>query len=110
MSLPLQRLVRIGLTAPDMILRSANFRHPLERQWLTVPRGVDNRTALIVANRLDCPHPGGSVVVPPMGFPHWDITTMVPRNTAMGAVFTGFLDLAVTRQKRIIPKVDLIAN
>ena len=100
----------LGVGGADMILWSANFRNPLERQWLTVPRGVDNRTALIVANRLDCPHPGGSVVVPPTGFPHWDITRMAPRNTAMGAVFTAFLDLAVARQKQVIPKVDLIAN
>ena len=100
----------LGVGGADMILWSANFRNPLERQWLTVPRGVDNRTALLVANRLDCPYPGGSVVVPPTGFPHWDITRMIPRNTAMGAVFTAFLDLAVTRQKQVIPKVDLIAN
>ena len=100
----------LGVGGADMILWAANFRDPLERQWLTVPRGVDNRTALIVANRLDCPHPGGSVVVPPTGFPHWDITRMAPRNTAMGAVFTAFLDLAVARQKQVIPKVDLIAN
>ena len=29
----------LGVGAADMILWSANFRNPLERQWLTVPRG-----------------------------------------------------------------------
>jgi hypothetical protein len=49
-------------------------------------------------------------VVPPTGFPLWDINQAAPRSLAMGAVMPMFVDLAVCRQKQMIPKVDMFAN
>jgi hypothetical protein len=89
---------------------SCCLREPLERELIAVPRAADNRVALVIANRLDCPYPGGSVVVPPTGFPLWDINQVAPRSLAMGAVMPMFVDLAVCRQKQMIPKVDMFAN
>jgi hypothetical protein len=77
---------------------------------IAVPRAADNRVALVLANRLDSPYPGGSMVVPPTGFPLWDINQVAPRSLAMGAVMPMFIDLAVCRQKQMIPKVDMFAN
>ena len=49
-------------------------------------------------------------MVPPGGFPLWDINQVSPRSFAMGAVMPAFIDLAVCRQKQMIPKVDMFAN
>lgn len=100
----------LAVGGADIILWPTAMRHRQEREWLMVPRAADNRCALVVANRLDCPYPGGSVVVPPSGFPQWDVNAMAPKTMAMGAVMPAFLDLAVTRQKQMIPKVHMFRN
>ncbi|MBB4302789.1 putative amidohydrolase [Rhodobium orientis] len=100
----------LGVAAADIVLWPAALRTPQEREWLTVPRAADNRVALVLANRLDCPYPGGSLAVPPNGFPHWDINVVAPKSLKMGAVMPMFVDLAVCRQKQMIPKVDMFAN
>lgn len=100
----------LAVAAADIILWPQSMRDSYERELLTVPRAADNRIALVMANRLDCPYPGGSLVVPPTGFPHWDINLVAPRNMTMGAVLPAFIDLAVCRQKQMIPKVDMFAN
>jgi predicted amidohydrolase len=100
----------LAAAAADIVLWPAAMREPFERELIAVPRAADNRVALVIANRLDCPYPGGSVVVPPTGFPLWDINQVAPRSLAMGAVMPMFVDLAVCRQKQMIPKVDMFAN
>jgi predicted amidohydrolase len=100
----------LAAAAADIVLWPAALREPLERELIAVPRAADNRVALVIANRLDCPYPGGSVVVPPTGFPLWDINQVAPRSLAMGAVMPMFVDLAVCRLKQMIPKVDMFAN
>ena len=100
----------LGIAAADIILWPASLRDAYEREWLTVPRAADNRVALVLTNRLDCPYPGGSLVVPPTGSPHWDINVVAPKSMTMGAVMPAFIDLAVCRQKQMIPKVDMFAN
>jgi predicted amidohydrolase len=100
----------LALAGADVILWPAAMREPCERELIAVPRAADNRVAVVIANRLDCPYPGGSVVIPPAGFPVWDINQVAPRSFAMGAVMPMFLDLAVCRQKQMIPKVDMFAN
>ena len=100
----------LGVAGADVIAWCAALREPFERRLLAVPRGVDNRTVLVLANRLDCPDPGGSLVIPPSGFRDWDLDRIAAPNRQMGAVFPAFVDLAVTRQKQMIPKVDLFAN
>ena len=100
----------LAAAAADIILWPAAMREPFERELIAVPRAADNRIALVVANRLDSPYPGGSVVIPPTGFRLWDINQAAPRSLAMGAVMPMFIDLAVCRQKQMIPKVDMFAN
>jgi predicted amidohydrolase len=100
----------LAAAAADIILWPAALREPFERELIAVPRAADNRVALVLANRLDSPYPGGSLVIPPTGFPLWDINQVVPRSFAMGAVMPMFIDLAVCRQKQMIPKVDMFAN
>jgi predicted amidohydrolase len=100
----------LGIEAADILLWPASQRDPLERALIAVPRAADNRVAVVLANRVDCPSPGGSVVIPPTGFPHWDINVVAPRSVKMGAVMPAFIDLAVCRQKQMIPKVDMFAN
>ncbi len=100
----------LGIEAADIVLWPASLREPFERNLLAVPRAADNRIAVVLANRVDVPFPGGSVVIPPTGFPHWDINLIAPRSPTMGAVMPAFIDLAVCRQKQMIPKVDMFAN
>lgn len=100
----------LGVEGADLIAWPASLREPFEREWLAVPRAADNRCALVLANRVDSPAPGGSLVVPAVGFPVWDLSAMAPPSRTMGAVMPAFLDLAVSRQKQMIPKVDMFAN
>lgn len=100
----------LALNGADIILWCAAWTHPFERNLLTVPKAEDNRVYLICANRTDCPYPGGSFVVPPYGFPHWDLTLSAPPVTRHGAVMPMFANLAISLQKQMIPKVDMVRN
>lgn len=100
----------LGISAADIILWPASLREPFERELLAIPRAEDNRVAVVLANRSDSPYPGGSVVIPPTGFPLWDINVVAPRVLKHGAVMPKHIDLAVCRQKLMIPKVDMFAN
>ncbi|MCD0416135.1 carbon-nitrogen hydrolase family protein [Rubrivivax sp. JA1024] len=100
----------LGIGAADIILWPAALREPFERELLAVPRAEDNRVAVVLANRVDSPYPGGSVVIPPTGFPQWDINIAAPRVMKLGAVMPKHIDLAVCRQKLMIPKVDMFSN
>ena len=100
----------LAIAAADIILWPASLREPFERELLAVPRAEDNRVAVVLANRVDSPYPGGSVVIPPNGFPLWDINIVAPRVLKLGAVMPKHIDLAVCRQKLMIPKVDMFAN
>jgi predicted amidohydrolase len=100
----------LAIGAADIILWPASLREPFERELLAVPRAEDNRVAVVLANRVDSPYPGGSVVIPPNGFPLWDINIVAPRVLKLGAVMPKHIDLAVCRQKLMIPKVDMFAN
>jgi predicted amidohydrolase len=100
----------LGIAGADIILWPASLREPFERELLAVPRAEDNRVAVVLANRVDSPYPGGSVVIPPNGFPLWEINVVAPRVVKLGAVMPKHIDLAVCRQKLMIPKVDMFAN
>lgn len=100
----------LGIGAADIVLWPASLREPFERELLAIPRAEDNRVAVVLANRVDSPYPGGSVVIPPTGFPLWDINVVAPRSLKLGAVMPKHIDLAVCRQKLMIPKVDMFAN
>jgi predicted amidohydrolase len=100
----------LGIAAADIILWPASLREPFERELLAIPRAEDNRVAVVLANRIDSPYPGGSLVIPPNGFPLWDINVVAPRVMKLGAVMPKHIDLAVCRQKLMIPKVDMFAN
>ena len=100
----------LAIEAADIVLWPASLREAAERELIAVPRAADNRVAVVLANRLDCPYPGGSMVIPATGFTLWDINVVAPRSMAMGAVMPAFIDLAVCRQKQMIPKVDMFAN
>jgi predicted amidohydrolase len=100
----------LAIAGADIILWPAALREPFERKLLAVPRAEDNRVAVVLANRVDSPYPGGSVVIPPNGFPLWEINVVAPRVVKLGAVMPKHIDLAVCRQKLMIPKVDMFAN
>ena len=100
----------LAIAGADIILWPAALREPFERELLAVPRAEDNRVAVVLANRVNSPYPGGSVVIPPSGFPLWEINVVAPRVVKLGAVMPKHIDLAVCRQKLMIPKVDMFAN
>lgn len=100
----------LAIAAADIVLWPAAMREPFERELIAIPRAEDNRVAIVLSNRTDCPYPGGSLVIPPTGFPHWDINQSAPRVLRNGVVMPRHVDLAVCRQKQMIPKVDMFAN
>ena len=100
----------LAIAAADIVLWPAALREAFERELLAIPRAEDNRVAVILANRTDSLYPGGSLVIPPDGFPLWDINVVAPRVLKHGAVMPKHINLAVCRQKLMIPKVDMFAN
>lgn len=100
----------LTLKGADIIVWSSAWRQAEERTLLTVPKAEDNRVYLVCANRTDCPYPGGSFVIPPDGFPSWNLDIAAPPVTRQGAVMPMFANLALSRQKLMIPKVDLVRN
>ena len=100
----------LALMGADIITWSTAWRHGYERQLLAVPKAEDNRVYVVGANRTDCPFPGGSLIIPPNGFPHWDLSVSVPPVLRHGAVMPGFVNLALARQKKMIPNVDMLRN
>ncbi|MGK7911694.1 MAG: carbon-nitrogen hydrolase family protein [Synechococcus sp.] len=100
----------LALKGAEIIVWCCAWRDRLERELLTVSKAEDNRVFVACANRTDCPYPGGSFVVAPSGLPHWDVNVCEPRNMAFGAVMPMYANLALARQKRLIPKVDVIRN
>ncbi len=100
----------LTLLGADMVIWSGAWRHRYERELLAVPKAEDNRVYAVFANRTDCPYPGGSFIVPPNGFPHWDVNHSAPAATRHGAVMPCFVNLAMSRQKKMIPKVDMLRN
>ncbi len=100
----------LGVAGADIVLWPAALREPFERELIAIPRAEDNRVVVVLANRTDCPYPGGSLIIPPTGFPDWNINKSAPPVTTLGAVMPKHIDLAVCRQKQMIPKVDMFAN
>jgi len=100
----------LALEGADAILWAVGWRDARDRALLTAPKAEDNRVFVVVANRTDTPYPGGSLVIPPTGLPDWDLERVAPRETRHGAVMPGFMNLALARQKMMIPGVDMLAN
>ena len=100
----------LALAGADAIVWSVGWRDARDRTLLATPKAEDNRIFLIAANRTDTPYPGGSLVIPPTGFPDWDLNRVAPRQKRHGAVMPGFMNLALARQKMMIPGVDMLAN
>lgn len=100
----------LALLGVDIIAWPCAWDDPRQRQFLTVTKAEDNRCFLVAANRTDTGFGGGSIVLGPEGLPHWDVEKVLPSETRHGAVITGFLTLALSRQKSMIPKVDVLRN
>ena len=100
----------LTLMGADIIVWAAAWQHADERRLLAVSKAVDNRIYLVCANRTDAPSPGGSFVIPPNGFPHWDVNVNAAPSTRWGAVMPMFAEPAIARQKCMEPGVDLLRN
>lgn len=59
----------LGINGADVILWPARLQDGKERTLIAVPRAVDNRCAVILANRVDAPFGGGSMIALPAQFP-----------------------------------------
>lgn len=100
----------LALNGADTIAWCCAWQHPFERELLAVPKAADNRVYLVCANRTDCPYPGGSFVISPEGFDRWDVKLAAPPVKRHGAVMPMHVNLALSRQKQMIPKVDMLRN
>ena len=100
----------LALNGADIVVWCSAWKQPFERELLTVTKAEDNRVYVVCANRTDCPYPGGSFVIPPNGFTNWNVNVSAPRVVRHGAVVPTYANLALARQKRMIPKVDMLRN
>ncbi len=100
----------LALQGADIIAWPSAWRDPRDRKLLAVPKAEDNRCYVVCANRTDAPCPGGSLVIGPTGYPLWDLDVVSPPVTRHGAVFPAFVNLALARQKSMIPGVDMLRN
>ncbi|CAB3807369.1 carbon-nitrogen hydrolase family protein [Paraburkholderia fynbosensis] len=100
----------LTLMGAEIIVWCCAWEHPNQRRLLAVPKAEDNRVYLVCANRTDAPYPGGSFVVPPNGFPVWDFEQVAVPTPRWGAVMPEYANLALSRQKRMIPGVDMVRN
>jgi predicted amidohydrolase len=100
----------LTLNGADFIAYSAAWVHRFERELIAIPKAEDNRVYVICANRSDSPYPGGSLIIPPNGFPHWDVNVSAPPTLRHGAVMPSFMHHAMSREKMMIPKVDMVRN
>lgn len=100
----------LALKGADIIAWPCAWRSARDRRLLAVPKAEDNRCFVVCANRTDSPYPGGSLVIGPTGFPMWDLDVAAPPVTRHGAVMPAFANLALSRQKSMIPGVDMLRN
>lgn len=100
----------LALMGAEIIVWCAAWEHPAQRRLLSVPKAEDNRVYVVCANRVDAPYPGGSFIVPPNGFPNWDVERAAAPSPRWGAVMPAYANLAFARQKRMIPGVDMVRN
>lgn len=100
----------LALGGADIVAYPAIWREKRERDLLALPKAEDNRIYLVAVNRTDAPFIGGSLVVPPNGFPIWQLDLVAPVNRRHGAVMPAFAHLALSRQKYMIPKVNMVRN
>ncbi|MFT3801859.1 MAG: carbon-nitrogen hydrolase family protein [Burkholderiaceae bacterium] len=100
----------LGSNGADVILWPARLQHQNERRYLAVPRAVDNRCAVIMANRVDAPYAGGSMVAQPVQFPVWDVEAVTPFYTDMHKVVFDVVELGATRQKNLMRNVHMFAK
>lgn len=100
----------MALMGAEILIWCCAWEHPHQRLLLAVPKAEDNRVYVVCANRSDAPYPGGSFVIPPDGFPTWDIEHVAPSTPRWGAVMPRFANIALARQKRMIPGVDMVRN
>ena len=100
----------LGINGADVILWPTRLQDRKERTLLAGTRSADNRVGLVMANRVDAPFPGGSMVLPPMQLAVWDVDAVNPNYRDMGKVVFGFIDVTSARQKNLIGKVDMFKN
>ncbi|WP_413729969.1 carbon-nitrogen hydrolase family protein [Sodalis sp. RH22] len=100
----------LTLLGADIILWSCAWEHPNQRNLLAVTKAEDNRVYIVCANRTDSPFPGGSLVIPPTGFTNWNLSFLIPPDIRWGAVTPLYAHRALTRQKEMIPGVDMVRN
>lgn len=100
----------LTLLGAEIIVWCCAWEHPNQRRLLAVPKAEDNRVYVVCANRADSPYPGGSFVVPPSGFPSWDVDQAAVPTSRWGGVMPVYANLALARQKRMIPGVDMVRN
>ncbi|SLF24395.1 carbon-nitrogen hydrolase family protein [Mycobacteroides abscessus] len=100
----------LALAGAEIIVWSCAWHSPLQRQLLAVTKAEDNRCYVMAANRTDSRYPGGSLIISPLGLPHWDVSVAAPPVTRHGAVIPAYLNRSLSRQKAMIPRVDMLAR
>ncbi|MEZ0059501.1 putative amidohydrolase [Bradyrhizobium elkanii] len=100
----------LGTNGADVILWPARLQDRKERTLLAVPRAVDNRCAVILANRVDAPFGGGSMVALPAQFPVWDVDVATPYYSDMHKVVLEVIEIASARQKQMMANVHMFAK
>ncbi|CAB1276087.1 carbon-nitrogen hydrolase family protein [Candidatus Nitrosacidococcus tergens] len=100
----------LGVNGADVILWPTRMQDKKERKYLLVPRAADNRCAVILANRVDAPYGGGSMVALPAQFPVWDVDKIAPNYPDMHKIVLEVVEIASARQKNMMANVHMFAK
>lgn len=100
----------LGINGADVILWPARLQDRKERTLIAVPRAVDNRCAVILANRVDAPFGGGSMIALPAQFPVWDVNVARPYYPDMHKIILEVIEIASARQKNMMANVHMFAK
>ncbi|MEM9156899.1 MAG: carbon-nitrogen hydrolase family protein, partial [Cyanobacteria bacterium P01_F01_bin.33] len=83
----------LALKGADIVTWSCAWSEPQERRLLTATKAEDSRVYVVCVNRTDSPFSGGSFVIPPSGFPDWNVDRVAPPETRWGAVMPTYANL-----------------
>lgn len=98
----------LALRGADVILWPCDWQGEYEFKFIAPERTLENKVAVVAANRLDSLAKGSSMVIMPIGYP---ITTLtVERPHGKKGFISRLMNLSFARSKRIHQNTDLFRD
>ncbi len=93
----------LALLGADAILWTHDFSSPIETDFLTVERAIENKVFMMAASKRGEGNVGGSLIVDPKGI-------LLNHATSANQIIKAQIQLVLSRCKEALPKTDLILH